>query len=99
MLRLHKGRIEMMTLRRVVSWRGGEAFLGGGTLRHSSGDSKAARSRRIIVAHIHLVRDTLPVYFDAARIRFPLSVTPPVSAKTRPVTLQPVVTVSLMSAR
>ena len=38
-------------------------------------------------------------YFDAARIRFPLSVTAPVSAKTRPVTLAPVVTVSLMFAR
>jgi len=29
------------------------------------------------------------VYFDAARIRFPLSVTAPVRAKTRPVTLAP----------
>jgi hypothetical protein len=38
-------------------------------------------------------------YFDAARIRFPLSVTAPVSAKTRPVTLAPVLTVSLIFAR
>src|ERR1700722_5251806 len=38
------------------------------------------------------------VYFDAARIRFPLSVTEPVNAKTRPLTLAPVVTVSLIIA-
>src|SRR6266446_8675686 len=38
-------------------------------------------------------------YFDAARMRFPLSVTAPVRAKTRPVTLAPVVTVSLIFAR
>lgn len=37
-------------------------------------------------------------YLDAARIRFPLSVTPPVSAKTRPVTLAPVLMVSLIFA-
>jgi len=41
----------------------------------------------------------MAVYFDAALIRLPLSVTAPVSAKTRPVTLVPVVMVSLMLAR
>jgi len=54
--------------------------------------------RRVVVP-IHLVRPSLPVYFDAARIRFPLSVTEPVNAKTRPLTLAPVVTVSLINAR
>jgi len=46
-----------------------------------------------------LLRAGLLAYFDAARIRLPLIVTAPVSAKTRPVTLTPVVTVSLMFAR
>jgi len=41
----------------------------------------------------------LAVYFEAARMRFPLSVTAPVRAKTRPVTLAPVVTVPLIFAR
>jgi len=41
----------------------------------------------------------LAVYFDAARMRFPLRVTVPVRAKTRPVTLAPVVMVSLIFAR
>src|SRR6266446_1985693 len=41
----------------------------------------------------------LAVYFDAARMRFPLRVTAPVRAKTRPVTLAPVVMVSLIFAR
>jgi hypothetical protein len=42
---------------------------------------------------------TRAVYFDTERTRFPLSVTAPVRAKTRPVTLAPVVTVSLIFAR
>ena len=54
---------------------------------------------RMDASQIHPLGVGLAVYFDAARIRFPLSVTAPVSAKTRPVTLAPVVTVSLIFAR
>ncbi len=52
-----------------------------------------------VIARIELVCGGLLAYFDAARIRLPLCVTAPVSAKTRPVTLTPVVTVSLIFAR
>jgi hypothetical protein len=69
-----------------------------GPTRQFPGPTRPGVSR-VVVVHIHLVRAGLPVYFDAARIRFPLSVTEPVSAKTRPVILAPVVTVSLMNAR
>ena len=60
---------------------------------------KGAREPAMEVAQIHPVRAGLAAYFEAARIRFPLRVTAPVSAKTRPVTLAPVVTVSLVFAR
>ena len=64
-----------------------------------TGGERQKRSRREC-KNRHPAPDTrLAIYFDAARMRFPLSVTAPVRAKTRPVTLAPVVTVPLIFAR